>query len=373
MKQKTFRIILLIGLNIILIFCIDILFGHWYLYKTDRQYYSHELSSEYMNRNRVANGMYHHGFVPNTSVEYSWGGNTYPLYVNSLGLLDNHIRVVPQHTDKYRILFLGDSFTEGVGFPYDQTFVGLVSQKLSPDSYDVLNAGVQSYSPKLYLQKTKFLLNNMGVNIDEMVIFLDISDIMNEAIEYKQFAAANTTDIMGESTKHIEHSSTDQLLGFFIDNSFIVNSVYTWWENSHDNIRNTSWEWVSSWINNEAAYHEFGKEGLTLSRQYMSELVTLLREHNVNSIVLAVYPWPNILKLGIANSKHIGFWEEFSKQEKIQFINLFPEFVSNQQKENLFIPGDLHFNENGHKLVADILLTRGIFPNPETVKEMKKQ
>lgn len=44
-----------------------------------------------------------------------------------------------QILDRHRILFIGDSFTEGAGLPFEQTFVGMFSQGV-PD-VDVLNAG----------------------------------------------------------------------------------------------------------------------------------------------------------------------------------------------------------------------------------------
>jgi hypothetical protein len=47
------------------------------------------------------------------------------VFTDSLGFKDASRRAVP---DRRRILFIGDSFTEGVGLPYEQTFVGLFAR-----------------------------------------------------------------------------------------------------------------------------------------------------------------------------------------------------------------------------------------------------
>jgi hypothetical protein len=62
---------------------------------------------------RTANNEYHHDLAPNT---------------NSLGFKDGSTRIVPLVRDGRRVLLIGDSFTEGVGVPFDQTFAGLLYQ-----------------------------------------------------------------------------------------------------------------------------------------------------------------------------------------------------------------------------------------------------
>ncbi|HYE55354.1 MAG TPA: hypothetical protein VD996_10935, partial [Chitinophagaceae bacterium] len=54
------------------------------------------------------------------------------------------------------IVFMGDSFVEGLQVPYDQSFIGLIEKKLY--RYRFLNYGVTGYSPLLnYLQCNKML------------------------------------------------------------------------------------------------------------------------------------------------------------------------------------------------------------------------
>src|SRR5262249_32763549 len=76
-----------------------------------------------------------------------------------------------------RFVFIGDSFTEGLGYPWEQTFVGLLSRSLG--EAEILNAAVSSYSPTAYYIKIKWLLDE-GYVFDHVVVLIDISDIQDE-------------------------------------------------------------------------------------------------------------------------------------------------------------------------------------------------
>ena len=69
-----------------------------------------------------------------------------------------------------------------MGLPYERTFVGRFASAF-PD-IDVLNAGVSSYAPSVYFMKIKSLLD-AGLQFDEVVVYVDISDVQDEAIYYR--------------------------------------------------------------------------------------------------------------------------------------------------------------------------------------------
>lgn len=138
------------------------------------------------NRIRVEHPVSHHDLRPNFSENVVWGPNRYRLVTNSLGFADRTNREVPLRSDSHRILFLGDSFTEGIGYLCEQTFVGLVDDRLRGNGYDILNAGVVSYSPKIHYLKMQYLLEHVGLKIDELVVMVDVSDPRDE-IEYSDF------------------------------------------------------------------------------------------------------------------------------------------------------------------------------------------
>lgn len=73
-------------------------------------------------------------------------------HYNDQGLRD-HDRPIPKPADTFRILGLGDSFTEGVGVQYQQTFLSLLERAFNlpgkyPFKVDVVKAGVAGYDPR---------------------------------------------------------------------------------------------------------------------------------------------------------------------------------------------------------------------------------
>ena len=128
------------------------------------------------------NAAYTHTFKVKFDGFDKWFRGDYPLRTNSLGFKDATTRDVPLVADRKRIVFIGDfSFTEGLGLTYEESFVGRFAATF-PD-IDVLNAGVSSYAPSAYYQKIKFLLEN-GLRFDEAIVYIDISDIQDEAVSY---------------------------------------------------------------------------------------------------------------------------------------------------------------------------------------------
>jgi len=66
---------------------------------------------------------YHHDLKKSFKLDRNIQGRKYTVYTNSLGFIDKSNRTVALKSGKYRILFMGDSFTEGSGYPYDQTLL----------------------------------------------------------------------------------------------------------------------------------------------------------------------------------------------------------------------------------------------------------
>jgi lysophospholipase L1-like esterase len=84
-----------------------------------------------------------------------------------------------------RVLFVGDSFTEGVGLPWEKTFVGKVQTSLAPSGVEVLNAGVNSYCPLLIKHRLRELIEKQGLELDRVVVLIDISDVLQE-LQYRE-------------------------------------------------------------------------------------------------------------------------------------------------------------------------------------------
>jgi hypothetical protein len=134
---------------------------------------------------RIADPVFHHTLAANYDGYDRYGERRYRLITNSLGFKDGAVRVVPTTSASRRILMIGDSFTEGIGLRFEDTFVGMLARagKQGADQTDYLNAAVASYSPALYYKKIKYLVDN-GYSFDEVVVLPDLSDIQDEATSY---------------------------------------------------------------------------------------------------------------------------------------------------------------------------------------------
>ena len=127
---------------------------------------------------RIVSEQYHHDLSKYINVIEKWGGKSNNLITNSLGFRDFSKRQVSKINNKKRILLIGDSFIEGLGYNYEHPLAGLL-QNYYGDDYEILNSAVASYSPSIYYFKTKYLINE-GYKFNKALIFLDLSDVIDE-------------------------------------------------------------------------------------------------------------------------------------------------------------------------------------------------
>ena len=76
---------------------------------------------------RIAHDGYHHGLAANFEGYETWGRTREKLFTNNLGFKDGKVRDVPAVAATRKILLMGDSFTEGVGLKFEDTFAGMLS------------------------------------------------------------------------------------------------------------------------------------------------------------------------------------------------------------------------------------------------------
>ena len=337
---------------------------------------------KYYNREKIlgiSHPIYHHTFKKSSNnrekrIEY------YTLFTNSLGFKDKSSREVPLKSSNHRILFIGDSFTEGVMLNYDDTFVGLIDSALSKKKIEVLNAGRSSYSPIIYWRKIKYLIENVGLQFDEVVVYIDISDASDEALIYELSDDINQIVIHkplsdGRSyLKNIIFENTTviypvinllyDLLNFNKKEQRILSEI-----GEAEKIAEEAGIWKSyiattfqndKWTIDKNIYNTFGENGVTLMKIYMNKLLDLLRKRNVD-LTIAVYPWPSQVWFDDLNSMQVNIWKKWAKNNNVKFINYFPDFVEKdldnteklQTLEKYYIPGDVHFNSEGHQVLAN--------------------
>lgn len=313
---------------------------------------------------RESSDVFHHALKPNGrhAVE-TWGNVSHILSTNSLGFKDRTPREVPLSSNQVRLLFLGDSFTEGVGFEYEKTFVGLIDTALQPFRIEVLNAGVASYSPAIYFKKTEYLLEKIGLKIDHVFVFLDISDIQDEGEDYDIRDGRVIWvggGISGWRDFVFEYTG-------LLKNVWIVCESFAGLVSQAPDRNRTDQErqlgvnmYRSLWTLGERAYEDYGKKGLQKAEKHMTQLSDLLNRHTIG-LTVAVYPWPDQIYHRDLDSLQVRYWQRWGEENGVKVLNLFPSFIRKDRDpvgdiERFFITGDVHWNQAGHQLIADEFL-----------------
>jgi hypothetical protein len=124
---------------------------------------------------------YHHALQPSYEGPAYWGPFDYWVCTNASGM-KSRCDEKNSTQKEFDIAFIGDSFTEGVGVNYEDSFVGMVA-KAHPE-LKIANLGVVSYSPTIYLKKLEDYLNR-GYTFKKVIVFVDIGDIMDEAFYFE--------------------------------------------------------------------------------------------------------------------------------------------------------------------------------------------
>lgn len=318
---------------------------------------------------RIANPVYDHGLAAGFDGHDVWGEVRHRLVTNSLGFKDASARSIPLKPASRRVLLIGDSFAEGIGMGYEDSFAGLLQRagQQRNDRIEFLNAGVASYSPVIYYRKIKYLLE-LGLQFDEVVVFSDTSDVTDEA---------NSYFCIDDDPKYRAHCSPGEgsmqpaeaapkKSNFLIDRFVVTNrvriavkkSVQSLLGNRRKSINTDHARigWVIPGLDVSRDYKPLGVEGgIARSLQNMRALADLLAAKNI-PLTIVVYPWAQQLAQGDRNSRQVSIWREFCEGRCKAFIDLYPVFFAASEAdknwyERYYILGDDHFSAEGNQLV----------------------
>lgn len=362
MKPSAQRVLVLISFSVFVLLLSDVLVAQAFklIVKSPT-----EMERTY----RVKHATFHHALQPGTRTYGIWGNRRYPIETNSLGFKDREVRDVALSSDARRVVFIGDSFTEGIGVEYPETFVGVIGEELGRRGIETLNASMSSYAPSIYYSKIRYLLEETGLEFDELFVFIDISDIEDDALFYRLQPDGSVVDgpESSEEAENVEEGSG--LKGFLKRNSVIIRLAdaikdrYVETDGWDPLVADTEAEWErlatmprASWTFDDAQFARYGAEGLERSTAAMDALDALLRSRDIE-LTVAVYPWPAQILKGDLRSRQVTHWEAWAREHERGFIDLFPAFIEADEDpretvRRLFIPWDVHWNEAGHALMA---------------------
>ena len=348
-------------------------------------------SNLYNNRaHRIKSFYYHHDLRPMSSFYDQWGYERYKIDTNNLGFKDTSNRTI-EFKNK-NILFIGDSFTEGVGLKYEDTYVGLVETYLKKDNEDieVLNAGVQTYSTSIYLAKIYHLTERKKLPITDIVVMISGGDIFDD---YSKYLDLNDDFILN----HIDQKNIYliNMINFFKSNTLtyqlitritppkiipgLIKSFFN--KKELENNYNEKEKKLFLITDNEIdkmdflnrkdyaylysskEFNDWGKDAIDQSLVNLRKIAEISEEKNINLNIFYLYE--PVLLLKEPNKKQFnylidGLNELENKKVKVNFIKDMYEKYDNgyDAYRNLFFINDLHWNKKGNIQVAKEIISK---------------
>ena len=323
----------------------------------------------------------HHALAPNTRSQFRSHEFAYIQDVNSLGLRGPELQL-NKKPGTYRILMLGDSFTMGKGVDDDKTFSVVLEQSLNRKNaaingnwiFQVLNAGVDSYSPILsFLQ-----LKRMAAPLDpDMVVFnLDMSDVIQEVAYRNAARYGSNGEIVGISSsaegEYANGHDLALLVRDWIDRNLYVTRLILYYAqksgagSSALTIRNTVIV-----ANAQLLKHTLSDDTEDRTEQYQKLFASILSmkkfcDSRAIRFILTVYPWGHqvnerewtpgrraFVSDGVpVSDKTVNAVEDFAKANSITLLNVFGAFRSYKGERLLYYSYDMHWTPAGHELMA---------------------
>ena len=361
--KKFYQIFKILFITFIFSLVIDYFFGSKILKSFDPLFAK---SQFYERLIRIDHPIYHHTLREN--VQYSYNVSfieTYELCTNNHGFKSECNKVDDKN---YEFAFIGDSFTEGTPIEYQDSFVGIFAKETK---YKTANLGIVSYSPKIYLSKINYLIQQ-GFKFNNVVVFIDISDFYDDT----NFYSINEEFVVTEKYSKRKNLKRRK----FLRNNFPLTNFYMFVLKKYkfkkekpielneslkpvftDKV-NLKAKWTYSKTDKIDGYDLGVKEGNQIMVKHMEELYKILLKKNIK-LSLAVYPWPHQLKNDVIESLHVTIWRDFCINKCEKFINYFPIFFEEMNNTSFldiykkyFFKNDPHFNKIGHKILADKLI-----------------
>ena len=351
--------------SIFLILLLDILLTK--AYQNILSYISEE--KNFMMKNKI----YHHELKKNFD---SSNYNIEEIFTDKNGLIQLKQANIEYSNYKNNYVFLGDSFTQGVGVNYEQSYAGILSKKFLKKNVNIINLSAVSYSPVIYYKKTKFFIENKDLKFSKMYLFLDVSDPYDELYRYelKNEIVTDRKKKKNYLTKKLNLdyiynlkqliSKNTTITYFCLD--IIYDFVFSKSKKEKEFVKKYGYivnHQANLWTHDNDYFRQEGKKGVELSKKYLSKLKNVLDEQKVD-LTIIVYPWPGQIYRNEHSSMHVQVWKDWALENNTKFINLFPIFFNEKERsmadrlkfiDKMYLPSDMHFNLLGHQLVADFL------------------
>lgn len=244
---------------------------------------------------------------------------------------------------KYRIAFIGDSFTEAVQVPYSDSFVGILQS--SSTISEIKNYGTASYSPILeLLQWREKVIHFQPTHIFVLLYAADIREDEGYTIKALYSDEGKLLAVPGLGGGKLVR---------LLRKSYLVRLI----RKSQLEIKWTIENWGEEKTITED-YVELNPNISSLTAGFILTLANEAKESGSNFTLMAV-PSKYHLREGKNDTSYIQFSDKLKKwanENSINFIDLVEPFEeASKTGKRLFLERDVHFDESGHKVVAETL------------------
>jgi len=251
----------------------------------------------------------------------------------------------PGEGDKSKpaIFVIGDSFTEALRVPYEESFAGLMACEVAREGKAVWNLGVMSFSPVIYHRKIRAAGEKLGIRPTKIYVLLDLSDITDDAIVYR--VGEDGTIRMAPS--HHWFDTGQFLLGNFATFRLLYN---LWLDMPFGSAAPDE-----SWRALEPRSQDHGRLGpprVGAGRQEHGR-----DRRDLPGVDVPTHPgrlpWPDNVRAGDRNSIQVTHWRQRPTERGVRFVNGFAPFFQKPPDiavGRYFIPGDVHFSAQGRRL-----------------------
>lgn len=289
-----------------------------------------------------------------------------PITMNGDGFLDDSF-TLPRPPCVNGLLFLGDSFTVGLGIPKRERFTDLIKDDLGP-GWAVMNMGMWGYSTDQEL----LVLEEKGLKYapDVVVLCMFLDDLfcnnlfsVNDGLYIKpRFSLAGNDELM--------------LCNVPVPNnhgrSALVNLVLTRLHKLRNRIGMGAEFSRQGWISVYDTKY-FKQNGYQLTLHLLAEIHALTRKHDID-FLLVLIPDKDQLnedRIAASGASYYGIppyrlnlrlpqkvVRLFCEKMRIPVLDLLPAFKRYSGQEALFFEHDLHWTRAGHRLAAGEVLKR---------------
>jgi len=319
------------------------------------------------------------------------------IFINEFGLRSKHPPKKRNEKEK-KILILGDSFTYGKQISDENIFPNRIEEILNSNNgeekYEVINAGVPGYgtAQELLLMKK---LSEQGIKGDICLLMIFTNDILDNLrlsygeVDINQVQPGFIIDSTGQVDLKFPPQKNTNDTDNFISGARTITKTGSWdiLKRRLESFMQTK-PGLINFLNEIGINVKFPRMPGLMNGWYREDLLTtgipLLKgligklkneiEDQNSKLLVSIIPSPIqvysesygiLLRETFPDNDLVEKWFEdklkpqryiksICEDLKIPYLDLFPVLVG-QNDDELYIPRDGHFNENGHEIAAQHL------------------